>query len=248
VPREPRDRLARAVAQLRVVPPSAGRAQGKLRTELRFVSRNQELVHRGLRFTRRPRRDSARNAARRRRFISWKAVWKCWERWPVERAPDWSSATYVTRPQAGMVSESRLVVTIRPIVVRMNRKTGIALISALILWLHSVVFCAAGVPNCSPAFVGARHHQEQGCHEHQRHEPCESHCRLSCESVLSAPRSELTRPDGRSASDRVSVFAPLCIAVLSLNLAHSDGNLPRVSESPPYQSIPVFLIQKTLLI
>ncbi len=125
---------------------------------------------------------------------------------------------------------------------------AVALISALILSLHSIVFCAAGVPNCSPALVGARDHQAQGCHEHQRHLPGESKCSVCCESVLCAPRGELTRPDGSSASDRVAVFVPLCIAVLSLNLAHSGARLPRTSESPPHSPVRVFLIQKTLLI
>jgi hypothetical protein len=131
---------------------------------------------------------------------------------------------------------------------RMNRKTGTALISALILALNSVVFCAAGASNCSAGSVSAGHRQEQGCHEHQRHGPRESqHC-VCCESALCAPRAELTRPDSRLASDRVAAFAPHCIAVLRLSPSRSGGSLPRVTESPPHPSVPIFLIQQTLLI
>lgn len=138
------------------------------------------------------------------------------------------------------------MVIIRPIVLRMNRKTGIALIAALIVALQSVVVCAAGVPNCSQSSVSGRDHQEQGCHEHQRHEPRESQRCVCCDSVLCAPRGELTRPADPS-GDRVCAFAPLCIAALNLNPDIRES-LPRASGLPPRSSVPVFLVQKTLLI
>jgi hypothetical protein len=73
---------------------------------------------------------------------------------------DYSSVIFVTKLQAGMLSGSRLAVSIGPTIVRMNRKKAIALISALVLALHSAVLCAA-VPNCPPSSVGARHLQKQ---------------------------------------------------------------------------------------
>ena len=130
----------------------------------------------------------------------------------------------------------------------MNRKTATALISALILALHSAALCTAAVPDCSTFSVSACHDREQGCHEQQRHERRESQRCVCCVSVACAPSADLTRLDGRSASDRVAAFAPLCIALLPLNPARSGGSLPSVSESPPHSPVRVFLIQKTLLI
>ncbi len=140
------------------------------------------------------------------------------------------------------------MITIRPIVVRRNRKTGTALILALMLALHSVVLCAGAVPSYTTPSASACHHQEQGCPERQRHEQHESQRCVCCESLVCAPRAELTRPDGRSATDRIAALVPICIAVLSLDLAHNRGSLLRVSESPPHSPIRVFLIQKALLI
>jgi hypothetical protein len=154
----------------------------------------------------------------------------------------------VAATQAGMILGSRVAGTIKPIVVRMNRKKGIALIFALVLALHGVVLCAAAVPSCPIPSAIAHHQQEKGCHEHQRHVPCEGKCSVCCESILCAPRGELTQADGRSAGERVVAFAPFCIAVLSRNLAHSGERLARVSESPPRSPVRVFLIKKTLLI
>lgn len=131
---------------------------------------------------------------------------------------------------------------------KINRKTVTALIAALILALHSVVLCAASDPDCSLSSVGSGHHQEQGCHEHERHPGGPPHC-VCCESVVFTPRAELTRPDGGSTSDRIATFAPLWIAILPWNPAHMGGSLPRVSESPPPLSpVSLFLIQRTLLI
>lgn len=140
------------------------------------------------------------------------------------------------------------MITIRRIVVRMNRITATALISALILVLQSVVLCSGAVPNCTTLSARACHHQEQSCHAHQRHQPHENKPCVCCESALCVPRAVSVRPDGRSATDRIAAFVPLCIAVLSLDLGRSGGSLLRVSESPPHWPVRVFLIQKTLLI
>ena len=158
------------------------------------------------------------------------------------------SVIFVTRQQTGTIPGKLAAGHHQAIVVRMNRKTGTALISALILALNSVVFCAAGALNCSAFSVSACHLQEQGCHEHQRHEPRENQRCACCESAPCAARTELTRPDSRSASDRVATFAPHCIAVMRLNPSRSGESLPRVTESPPYPSVPIFLFQQTLLI
>lgn len=131
---------------------------------------------------------------------------------------------------------------------RIYRKTATMLIAALILALHGVMLCAASVPECVGSFVGARHHQAQGCHEHQGQVPGESTCSVCCDSPLCAPRADLVRPADRSTSDRIAVFVPIWIATLPLNPAFIGGRLPRVSASPPSSPVRVFLIQKTLLI
>lgn len=163
------------------------------------------------------------------------------------RLPVVMSVIFATRQQTGTIPGKSAAGHHQAIVVRMNRKARTALISALILVLNSVVFCAAGALNCSAGSLSACRHQEQGCHEHQRHEPRENQRCTCCESALCATRAELTRPDSRSASDHVASVR-FSSAVLRLSPSRRGGSLPRVTESPPYPSVPIFLVQQTLLI
>lgn len=138
---------------------------------------------------------------------------------------------------------------IKATVVRMNRNTGLALIWALILTLHGVVLCAVGVPERIESSGGTLTHQEQGCHEHPQHDSGKSSCCICCESVVCAPRTELTRSEGQSASVRMAVFMPLQIATLPLN-PHSDGGRLRriAADPPPDPPVSLFLTHQTLLI
>jgi hypothetical protein len=129
----------------------------------------------------------------------------------------------------------------------MSLRARTALAAALILALHSVVLCAGGDSDCSPFRVSSGRHQEQGCHEHERHPAGLPHC-LCCESVLCASRMAFTRTDGSSTSDRIAAFAPVRIATLPLNPAHIDGTLLRVSESPPLSPVSLFLTHRKLLL
>ncbi len=132
---------------------------------------------------------------------------------------------------------------------RINRKAGTALIATLILALHSVVLCAAGVPACARFSTGTRLHQEQGCHGHQHHDSRKSQSCVCCESLLCAPRAGVARADNRLTSDRIAAFVPVWFATLLLNPAGIGARLSRVSESPPsHTRVRTFLVQKTLLL
>lgn len=132
---------------------------------------------------------------------------------------------------------------------RINRKAGTALIAALILVMHNVVLCAAGVPNCISSSVSSIHHQEQGCHDHLHHDSRKSQGCVCCESLLCAPRAEVARADGRLTSDRIAAFVPVWFAPLLLNPAGIGARLSRVSESAPsHTRVRTFLVQKMLLL
>ena len=147
------------------------------------------------------------------------------------------------------------MVTIRVIVLKTSRKAGVALIAALLLTLHGLVLCAAGVPDCadvaptlSPAgsSVCTPIHREEGCHHHQHNGSPQSHCCVCCESILCDPHTELTRPETRTTIER-TMFIALSIVTLPSNSAVI--NLPGTSEPPSLHSPRrVFLIQRTLLI
>lgn len=147
-----------------------------------------------------------------------------------------------------MIAKGRQTVAIKAVVMRMRRRTGTALIVALILALHGVVFCADSVRECAGSAAGAQH-QEQRCPNQQNHDSRQTPPCVCCDSPLCMPRAELTRPNSRSASDRIAPFAPLYIATLPFSRADMGGSLPRTAAGPPSHSpVSLFLTQKTLLI
>ena len=132
---------------------------------------------------------------------------------------------------------------------RMCRKPGIAVIAALLLALHGIIVCAAGLPACTESSIDASPQQEKGCPDHQRHHSGQSHRCLCCESIVCAPRAELTRPGDSSTNNQAAIFAPPWIAILPLNLARTGRRWREAWESPPPGSpVPVFLVHRTLLL
>ena len=156
-----------------------------------------------------------------------------------------NSVTFAAKLQAGMISKGRLAVTSRVNILKYSIKARVALVAAVLLTLHSLVVCAATVPECVPSSLHTPLHQEEGCPHHQHHGSRQSHGCTCCESVLCEARVELTRSDSRSTIEG-AVFVPLFTATLLVNSA--VASLRGASEPPLNLPPRFFLIQRTLLI